>query len=69
MRLDDAEADAGLRFDFLLQVLGEVLEALSRDDREGVDVESAPALAVLVDAQPEAATDRLTAPSLGADVA
>ena len=69
MLLDDAEADAGVVLDLLLQVLGELLVALGGDDRERVDVEAAQALALLVDAQTQAAADRLAALALGAHLA
>ena len=69
MRQDDAEADPGIRLDLALQVLGELLVALPGDHREGIDVEAAQALAVLVHAKPKAAPDRLPPCELGPDVA
>ena len=69
VRLDDAEADAGVLLDLLLQVLGELLVALGGDHGQRVDLEAAQALAVLVHAQAQAAADGLAALALGADVA
>jgi hypothetical protein len=67
--LDDAEADAGILLDLLLQVLGELLVALGGDHGQRVDLEAAHPLAVLVHAQPQAAADGLPALALGLDVA
>ena len=55
--------------DFLLEVLGELLVALGGDDRQGVDVESPQAFSLLVDAEPQAASDGLAAFALGAHFA
>ena len=44
--LHDAEADAGVVLDLLLEVLGELLVALSGDDGERVDFKPAQALAL-----------------------
>ena len=68
MRLDDAEADPGILFNLVLQVLGEVLVALPGDDGERIDFEAAQALTVLIDAKTKAASDRLPPFSLGPDV-
>ena len=67
--LDDAEADAGVLLDLLLQVLGELLVALGRDHGQRVDLEAAQPLALLVHAQAQAAADGLAPLALGADVA
>ena len=69
MRCDNAEPDSRLVRDFLLQILGELLVTLHRDDRERVQVMAAQALALLVHAEPEAASDRLPAFPLRADLA
>ena len=69
MLLHDAEADAGVVLDLLLQVLGELLVALGGDDGQRVDLEAAQALAVLVDAEAQAAADGLAALALGAHLA
>ena len=50
--LDDAELNARLLLDLLLEVGGEFLVALGGDDGQGVDVEPPDAVAGLVDAQP-----------------
>ena len=65
----DAEADAGVVLDLLLEVLGELLVAFGGDDRERVDVEAAQAFALLVHAQTQAAADGLPALALGAHLA
>ena len=67
--LHDAEADARVGLDFLLEVLGKLLIALGGDDRQRVHVESAQALALLVHAEPQAAPDGLAALALGAHFA
>ena len=67
--LDDAEADAGVGLDLLLELLGELPVALAGDDGERVDGAVADAAAVLVDADAEAAADGLAPLALGADVA
>ncbi len=67
--LHDAEADAGVGLDLLLEVLGELLVALGGDDGQRVDVEAAQPFALLVDAQPQAAPDGLAAFPLGAHLA
>ena len=69
VRLDDAEADAGVVLDLLLQVLGELLVALRRDDGERVDLEAAQALAFLIDAEAQTPTDGLPPLALGLNVA
>ena len=69
MLLHDAEADAGVGLDLLLEVLGELLVALGGDDGERVDLEAAQALALLVDAETQAAADGLAALALGAHLA
>ena len=63
--LHDAEADAGVFLDLLLEVLGELLVALGGDDGQRVDLEAAQALALLVDAEAQAAADGLAALALG----
>ena len=67
--LHDAEADAGIVLDLLLEVLGELLVAFGGDDGQRVDVEAAQALALLVDAETQAAADGLAALALGAHLA
>ena len=67
--LHDAEANAGVVLDLLLQVLGELLVALGGDHGQRVDLEAAQALAVLVHAQAQAAADGLAALALGPHVA
>ena len=57
--LDDAEANARVGLDFLLQVERKILIALGRDDGQRIDLETALPLAVLIDAQSQAATDGL----------
>src|SRR5438477_7858467 len=59
MLLDNAETNAGVVFDLLLQVLGKLLVALGGNYREGVDVEAAQPRALLVHAQAQAAPDSL----------
>src|ERR1019366_5742896 len=59
VRLHDAEADPGFVLDLLLELLGKLFVALGRDHRQGVDLEAAEALAVLVNAEAQAASDRL----------
>ena len=68
-RLDDAEADARLCLDLLLQVLGELLVALRGDDGQRIDLEAAQALALLVDAQAQARPMVWRRSRLGLDVA
>ena len=64
--LDNAETNAGVGLDFLLQALGELLVALGGDDREDVDLGVPHAVARLVDTEPQAAADGLPALDLGA---
>ena len=68
MHLHDAEANSGFFLYLPLQLLGELLVALSRHDRQRVDVEAAHAFALAVDAQAQASPDRLAPVPLGADV-
>ena len=67
--LDDAEADAGVLLDLLLEVLGELLVALGGDDGQRIDVEAAETLALLVDAESQPAADRLPPLALRAHLA
>ena len=56
MCLHDAEADAGIGFDLLLEVLGKFFVAFRGNNRERVDFKAVPALALLIDAQAQAAS-------------
>ena len=67
--LDNAKTDPRILLDFLLQILGELFVALHRHHSECVDLEAADALALLIDAQAQAAADRLPALALGAYLA
>ena len=67
--LHDAEADARVLLDLLLEVLGKLLIALGGDDGERVDLEAAQPLAILVHAETQAAADGLAAFALGAHFA
>ena len=69
MPLHDAEANPGFFLYLPLQLLGELLVALPRHDRQRVDVEAAHTFALTVDAQAQASADRLAPFPLGADVA
>ena len=69
VRLDDAEADSGILLDLALQVLGELLVPLPGDYSQRIHFETAQALTVLVDAEPQATPDRLPPFALGLDVA
>ena len=69
MLLDDPELDPGILLDFLLQVLGELLVALSGNYSQRVDVEPAQTFAFLIDTEPEAPTNRLPALALTTDLA
>src|ERR1035438_5875022 len=59
VRLHDAEADPGFVLDLLLELVGKLFVAFSRDHRQGVDLEAAETLAVLVNAEAQAAPDGL----------
>lgn len=69
VHLDDAESNAGIGLDLLLEVLRELFVALRGDDRERVGVEAAQPLALLVHAQPQTAPDGLPALAFGAHLA
>ena len=69
MHLNDAESNLCFFLYLPLQLLGELLVALPRHDRQRVDVEAAHAFALAVDAQAQASADRLAPFPLGADVA
>ena len=51
MGFHDTKAYAGVLFDFLLQILGKLLVALHRNDGQGIHIETADALTLLVDTQ------------------
>ena len=55
MRLYDAEADASVVLNLLLEVLGKFFVALRGNNRERVDLKAVQALALLIDAQAQAA--------------
>ena len=61
MFLDNAKAEAGIRFDLLLQIFSELLVSFGGNDGQGVGFEPPHALAFLVDAQAQAAADGLAA--------
>ena len=67
--LHDAEADARVGLDLLLEVLGELLVALGGDDGQRVHVEAPQPLPLLIHAEPQAAPDGLAAFPLGAHLA
>ena len=68
--LHDAEADAGILFDFLLKILGELLIAFRGDDGECVDVEATkPFARAGIHAETQAAPDGLAAFAFGAHLA
>ena len=49
--LHNAEADAGIGFNFLLQIFGELLVVFSCDHGQRIDIEASQTVAVLIDAQ------------------
>src|SRR5207253_982928 len=57
--LDNSKSQARVLLDLLLQMLGKFLIAFGGYDRERVHVEAALSVAVLIDAEPQAAADRL----------
>ena len=67
--LHDAEADARVGLDLLLEIFGKLLIALGGDDRQRVHVETAQPIPLLIHAEPQAAPDGLPALSLGAHFA
>ena len=66
---NDPEPDACVVFDFLLQLFRELLVALSCDHRQRVDLKALEPLAFLIDAQPQATSDRLPPFTFGSNVA
>ena len=68
VRLHDAEADAGVFLDFLLQVLGKLFVVFRGHHSQGVDLEAAYPLTILIDAQAQATANGLAALALGLNV-
>ena len=65
MRLHNAETDAGVGFDFLLQVFSKIFVPFGGDYSQGVYLESTDALSLLVHTEAQAASDGLAAFALG----
>src|SRR5690606_31054974 len=65
---DLAELDTKIFGQLVLEAIGELFVRLVRYHREPVDAESAQAVAVSVDAEPQATADALPPPPLGAHV-
>ena len=69
MRFDHTKTDSSIFFDFLLQVLRELLIAFVGDNGQGVWIGTAQAAPFLVYAKPEPAADGLAPFALRADIA